>query len=177
MLEELLDELDEVLLLSESLSESLSLSDEDEEDEEEDESRRLRRFFPAPLVRPRTAAILASYSALGSGGASPVKSAKRCLTFGFFSCCVRDGRDTYTREFASLQHSNVHFPTFRHRWHLGWDPDPAPPPTLRGLFTNMVFDRDARRRATRSPSVDAAPRASRVDRRLETVGRRSRRQN
>lgn len=143
MLEELLDELDEVLLLSESLSESLSLSDEDEEDEEEDESRRLRRFFPAPLVRPRTAAILASYSALGSGGASPVKSAKRCLTFGFFSCCVRDGRDTYTREFASLQHSNVHFPTFRHRWHLGWDPDPAPPPTLRGLFTNMVFDRDA----------------------------------
>ena len=53
MLEELLDELDEVLLLSESLSESLSLSDEDEEDEEEDESRRCL-LYTSPSPRDAT---------------------------------------------------------------------------------------------------------------------------
>ena len=134
------------------------LLDDDEEEEDDDESEsesesesllllddellllsRLPRFFPLPLYLPSTAAFLASYSALGSGGSSPVKSANFCRTFGFFSCCVRLGLETYTLADASVQHSYVHLPNLRHRWHWGGlPPAPAPDPPLFGArFTNI----------------------------------------
>ena len=72
----------------------------DEDDESESESNRIESLllddelellsrlprFPLPLALPSICAFLASYSALRSGGSSPVKSANFCRTFGFFSC-------------------------------------------------------------------------------------------
>ena len=62
--------------------------------------RRTRAAASARADSAASLAILASYSALGSGGASPVKSAKRCLTFGFFSCCVRLGLEDHVAQAA-----------------------------------------------------------------------------
>jgi len=128
------DELEDDESESESESESLLLL----LDDELELLSRLPRF-PLPLALPSICAFLASYSALRSGGSSPVKSANFCRTFGFFSCCVRLGLETYTLAVGSVQHSYVHLPNLRHRWHWGGLP-PAPPPDpplLGARLTNM----------------------------------------
>ena len=134
------EEEEESLLLLLLLDDDEDELDEDDESESESESESLLLLlddelellsrlprFPLPLALPSICAFLASYSALRSGGSSPVKSANFCRTFGFFSCCVRLGLETYTLAVGSVQHSYVHLPNLRHRWHWGGLP-PAPPP-------------------------------------------------
>ena len=138
-----------LLLLLDDDEDELDEDDESESESEpeslllllDDELELLSRLsrFPLPLALPSICAFLASYSALRSGGSSPVKSANFCRTFGFFSCCVRLGLETYTLAVGSVQHSYVHLPNLRHRWHWGGLP-PAPPPDpplLGARLTNM----------------------------------------
>jgi hypothetical protein len=125
---------DELESLSELLDDDESESDDDDDDESESEDDEellelgLRRFFFLGL----TAACRRScHSRCGSGGWS-AGSAKCWRSFGLASCAVREGRGTYTRDAGSVQHSNVHRPGFRQRWHTGLPPPPLPPPPTQG---------------------------------------------
>ena len=112
-----------------------------------------RRFFfvfgpPSPAVAGCSAAFTrAFHSSSGAGGGWSAADSSGWRRRGFASCCVRDGRDTYVRLPGSGQHSNVHLPGFRHRWHSGFPP-PRP------------WSRDGRRAPSWTRSVDWAYKAA-----------------
>ena len=89
-----------------------------------------RRFFLAFLWPPsppcagccRAAFTRAFHSSSGGGGGWSAGSSSFWRSRGLASCCERDGRLTYARLPGSGQHSNVHLPGFKHRWHSGLPP-------------------------------------------------------